>query len=292
MKKLIAGVDLGGTKISAAVASADGKLLAIETIPTLAHLGVSKVTDRIAFAVKSACKKAGVTMKQIKCIGIGAPGPVDPKTGYVNNPPNLKGWKRVNLKKIMAKKLGKKIILENDANCAALAELNFGAGRRFNTFIYVTLSTGIGGGIVIDKKLYTGFSGSAGEVGHTVIDIDGPKCTCGKRGHLEGLAAGPAVEKRSKMSPEKLGALARKGNKKALKEIDYTGHLIGLGFSNIVNIMNPEAIIVGGGLTNLGKPLFEAIKTTVKENALAAVKIIPAHLKKNVGVIGAVALCL
>ena len=292
MKNLIAGVDLGGTKISAAVASAKGKLLAIETIPTLAHLGVNKVTDRIVLSLKTACKKAGVKLSDIRCIGIGAPGPVDPKSGYVHNPPNLKGWKKVNLRGIIAKRLGKKVLLENDANCAAMAELNFGAGRGFDTFIYVTISTGIGGGIVIDKKLYTGFSGSAGEIGHMVIDMNGPKCSCGKRGHLEGLAAGPAVERMTKMSPERLGELANKGNKKALKQITYTGHLIGLGFSNLVNILNPEAILVGGGLSNLGEPLFKAIKATVKANALAPVKIVPARLKKDVGVIGAVSLCL
>jgi glucokinase len=107
MKNFIAGVDLGGTKISAAVASADGKILGLETIPTLAHLGVSKVTDRIALSVKTACKKAGVSLQQIKCIGIGAPGPVDQRTGFVKNPPNLKGWTKVNLKEIMSDEYNK-----------------------------------------------------------------------------------------------------------------------------------------------------------------------------------------
>jgi glucokinase len=253
---------------------------------------VDKVTDRIALSVRDACKQAGVRPADIKCIGIGAPGPVEPKTGLVLHPPNLKGWKKVNLRSIMSKKLGRKVILENDANCAALAELRFGAGRSFGTFIYVTVSTGIGGGIVIDKKLYTGFSGSAGEIGHTIIDMNGPKCSCGKRGHLEGLASGPALQKRSGHSPEKLGALARKGNRKALKHISYNGYLIGLGLSNLVNILNPEAIVVGGGLSNLGAPLFSAVKNSVRDNAIVPVKIVRAQLKKNVGVIGAAALCL
>jgi glucokinase len=184
------------------------------------------------------------------------------------------------------------VLLENDANCAALAELKFGAGRTFSSFVYVTVSTGIGAGIVIDKKLYTGFSGSAGEIGHTIIDMHGAKCPCGKRGHLEGLASGPALQKRSGHSPEKLGALARKGNRKALKHISYNGYLIGLGLSNLVNILNPEAIVVGGGLSNLGAPLFSAVKNSVRDNAIVPVKIVRAQLKKNVGVIGAAALCL
>ncbi len=292
MKNLIAGIDLGGTKISSAVMDTKGRILAIDTMPTMAKLGVARVTDRIALSFINACKKANVKPSDIICIGIGAPGPVDPKTGLVLHPPNLKGWKKVNLRSIMSKKLGRKAVLENDANCAALAELKFGAGRSFGTFIYVTISTGIGGGIVIDKKLYTGFSGSAGEIGHTIIDMNGPKCSCGKRGHLEGLASGPALQKRSGSSPEKLGALARKGNRNALKHISYNGRLIGLGLSNLVNILNPEAIVVGGGLTNLGQPLFSAVKDTVRKNAIAPVKIVRAQLKKNVGVIGAAALCL
>ncbi len=292
MKNFIAGIDLGGTKISSAVADAKGHILSVDTIPTLAYQGVDKVTDRMVLSLKNACKNAGIRFSGIKCVGIGAPGPVDPITGYVKHPPNLKGWKKVNLKRIMMKKLGKRVILENDANCAASAELNFGAGRGFHTFIYVTISTGIGGGIVINNKLYAGASGSAGEIGHMTIDMNGPKCPCGKRGHLEGLAAGPAIAKRAKMSPEQLGVLAKKGSRKALKEIERAGYIIGLGFSNLVNILDPEAIIVGGGLSNLGKPLFSSIKASLRKNALAPVKVVPATLKKDVGVIGAVSLCL
>ncbi len=292
MKNLIAGIDLGGTKISSAVMDTKGRILAIDTIPTMAELGVARITDRIALSLRNACKKAGIAISAVKCVGIGAPGPVDPKSGYVNNPPNLKGWKKVDLKGIMARKTGKKVVIENDANCAAMAELSFGAGKAFSSFIYVTISTGIGGGIVIDKKLYTGYSGSAGEIGHMTIDMNGPKCPCGRRGHLEGLAAGPALAKRSGMTPEQLGKMAAKGNRAAKAHIAYNGHLIGLGLANLVNILNPEAIIIGGGLSNLGSTLLEEVKRTVKANALASVKIVRARLKKDVGVIGAASLCL
>ena len=290
MKKLLIGVDLGGTKISTGIADRKGKLLHIITVPTQASSGPRKVIKRIEDSILAACAGAKVGLKDVDRIGIGAPGPVI--NDHVIDPPNLIGWKKVPLKSLIAKHLKKKVILENDANCAALAELKFGAGRKFSTFIYVTISTGIGGGIIIDKKLYKGSRGSAGEIGHTVIEIDGPICPCGKPGHLEGLAAGPAIAKRSGMSPEKLNEAAKNRDPNAINEIIYTGNLIGIGFSNLVNILNPEAIIVGGGISNFGSLLFDSIRSTVKEMAIADVKIIPAKLHKNVGVMGAVALCL
>ncbi len=293
MKDLIAGIDLGGTKISSGIMTKDGKILSIRTIPTFADRGVEVVTDRIALCFFEACKIAKVDLSNIRCVGIGAPGPVDPKTGFVNNPPNLVGWEKVNLKKIMGKKLSKKIMLENDANCAALAELFFGAGKKYRNFVYVTISTGIGAGIIIDKKLYSGANGSAGEVGHMIIDFNSRyKCGCGKIGHLEGLASGTAISKIYNISPIELSKNARKKDKNSLKIINEVGHLIGLGFTNLVNLLNPEAIIVGGGVSNIGSPLFSAIKKSVKENALADVKIIKAKLKNNVGVIGAASLCI
>ncbi|MCX5749323.1 MAG: ROK family protein [Candidatus Saganbacteria bacterium] len=292
MKNYIIGIDLGGTKISAAIADAKGKIIEQITVPTEAVRGKKHVIDRIVFLVRALYRGTGIDPKDVLCIGIGAPGPVITEKGIIMDPPNLPGWIRVPLRSILEKKLKKKVILENDANCAALAELKFGAGKDFDSFMYVTVSTGIGGGIVIGKKLFRGSSDSAGEIGHTVIDINGPKCPCGKYGHLEGLAAGPAISKRAGMKPEVLREKAMNGDKKAIEEIKYTGYLIGIGFSNAVNLLNPEAIIVGGGISNFGKLLFDPIRKTVKENALARVKIIPARLKNNVGVMGAVALCL
>lgn len=292
MNKYIIGIDLGGTKISAAMADRNGRIIEQITVPTEAGRGKKHVIDMISSLVDALYRGTGKSPRDVKCLGIGAPGPVIAEKGLVIDPPNLPGWKKVPLRAILEKRLKKKVILENDANCAALAELKFGAGKAFNSFLYVTVSTGIGGGIVIDKKLFRGSSGGAGEIGHTVIDINGPKCTCGRRGHLEGMAAGPAILKRSGMRPEALHERALKGDKKALKEIRYNGYLIGIGFANAANILDPEAIIVGGGLSNFGKLLFDPIRKTVKENALVSVKIVPAKLKSNVGVMGAIALCL
>jgi glucokinase len=292
MKNLIIGVDLGGTKICTAIADKKGRIILSETVPTEAKKGRAHVIRRIEGAIIKICKDSGHSLSSVESIGIGAPGPVLADKGVILDPPNLSGWKRVYLRDIISRRFRKKVFLENDANCAAIGELRFGAGKAFTDFVYVTISTGIGGGIIIGKKLYRGVSGSAGEIGHMVIDIHGPKCGCGKIGHLEALASGPAMARRSKMPAEEIGRLAKKRDKKALEAIRYNGWLIGKGFANIVNIINPEAIIVGGGVSNLGKPLFDSIKKTVRESALDRVRIIPAQLKKDVGVIGAIALCL
>ncbi|MFA5097926.1 MAG: ROK family protein [Candidatus Margulisiibacteriota bacterium] len=292
MKKYVIGVDLGGTKISTAVALPGGKMLYEKTIPTMAGQGPKKVIARIKASIIEAAQKASIKMKDVSAIGIGVPGPIIPNKGIVKNPPNLKGWKRVPLRHILSGAFSKKVFLENDANCAALAELKFGAGKKFRNFVYVTVSTGIGGGIILDKKLFSGSTGTAGEVGHMTLELDGPRCPCGKRGHFEGLACGPSFEKRTGRNPKLTGKLAGKGNRQAIRDIEELGKLIGIGFSNIVNILNPEAIIVGGGLSNLGAPFFGSIRKTVASQALAPVKILPAKLKKNTGVLGAIALCL
>lgn len=292
MKKIIIGVDLGGTKISAASADEKGNIICKKTIPTEAKKGLKHVISNIEKSILYVCHGAGATVKNIKCIGIGTPGTTDSAKGIVSNSPNLPGWKKVPLKNIISKKFNKPAIIENDANCAALAELKMGAGKKFKDFVYITVSTGIGGGIIIDKKLFKGSNGNAGEIGHTTIDLHGPKCLCGRYGHLEGMASGTAIRKRSGVSPVELSALAKKGNKKAIKEIKYAGYLTGIGLSNLVNILDPEAIIVGGGIANFGKIFFDSIRKTVKENAISRVKILPAKLKHDTGLHGALALCL
>lgn len=292
-EKFILGIDLGGTKISSAILTRSGKIVATDTIPTFASKGVKIVVNRIYQCVQNVCKKAEISLSEISCIGVGAPGPVNSKKGVILNPPNLKGWKKVYLKRILEKKFNTKVVLENDANCAALAELYFGNGKKFYNFIYITISTGIGGGIIIDKKIYSGSSGSAGEIGHIVIDLNSKiKCSCGKFGHLEGLASGKAIEKIYKISPIALAEKLKNNDKSALKIIDEIGYIIGIGLTNLVNILNPQAIIIGGGVSNIGNPLLKKINKTIKQNALAKVKILPAKLKNNVGTIGAAALCL
>jgi len=290
---MIIGIDLGGSKIAGVLCTPSGKVLTDVNIPTEAAKGKQQVIKNI--------KKAIYTLKQshkvrIKAIGIGAPGPILYEKGIVVEAPNLPGWKRVNLKKILEKEFRVPVLVDNDANCAALAEAWFGAGKNARHFLYMTVSTGIGGGIIIDKKLYRGATGSAGEFGHMTIDLNGPKCGCGKYGHLEALASGTALKKKTGIDALALELAARQGDKKAKAAIAEVAHYLAIGIADLVDVFNPEMVIIGGGLSNMRELLLTPIKKDFKKYAMTlpakSVRIVRARLKTNAGVLGAAALCL
>ncbi|MFA6549646.1 MAG: ROK family protein, partial [Candidatus Margulisiibacteriota bacterium] len=262
---MIIGIDLGGTKIAAVLANERGKILTDINIPTEAYKGREHVIGVI--------KKAAYTLikgqkAKIKAIGIGVPGPILYNKGIVIDPPNLPGWKRVNLKKILEKEFHVPVFVDNDANCAALAEAYFGAGKNARHFIYITVSTGIGGGIIIDRKLYRGAIGAAGEFGHMIIDSKGFTCGCGNVGCFEALASGTAIKKRSGMDAIAVELAARQGDKKALAVIAETAHYLSIGIANLVNIFNPELVIVGGGVSKMRELLFTPVRQEFKKYAL------------------------
>ncbi len=290
---MIIGVDLGGTKIAAALAYCSGKVVTDLTLPTEAAKGKKQVIANL--------KKAIYTLAQgnkakISCIGVGVPGPILYDKGIVIEPPNLPGWKRVNLKKMLEAEFKVPVHIDNDANCAALAEARFGAGKKARHFIYMTISTGIGGGIIIDRKLYRGMIGAAGEFGHMIIDSKGYTCGCGNVGCLEALGSGTAIKKRSGMDAISVELAARQGDKKALRVIAETAHYLAIGISNLVNIFNPEMVIVGGGVSKMRELLLTPIRKEFKKYALTLtsknVKIVRAKLGAESGMLGAVALCL
>ena len=287
MKRYIIGIDLGGTKIAAALADTKGKILNKITIPTQAKKGPKTVLANVKKAIRLAMSKHG----RIGKIGVSAAGPIDYKTGAIKNPPNLP-FKILNLKQELRKAFKVPVYIENDANAAALAELKYGAGKSCKNFIFVTISTGIGGGIIIDKKLYRGVDGSAGEIGHMVIDKNGKRCGCGMPGDLEVLGSGRAF----KPSPIKVEKAARSGKSWAKKEIDKVARNLGLGFAGIINIFNPEMIIVGGGVSNLGELLLKPLRKYAKQYALPlpgkTVKIVGARFKNEAALMGAVTICL
>lgn len=293
VKKYVIGVDLGGTKIAAALANTKGKTVKEVTIPTEAGKGHKEVIENIKNAVYRAADKK---IKEVGAIGIGAPGTVDYENGIVMHPPNLPGWKEINLKKLLKEEFGIPVLVDNDANCAALAELEFGAGIDAKNFVYVTISTGIGGGIVINRKIYRGAIGAAGEVGHISINKDGKKCSCGQHGHLEGLAAGGAIHRHYGVTAIEVEEGAKNKKQWAFKIINEVADTIGLGFANIVNILNPELIIVGGGLSNMGELLLQPIRFALRKYALplpcSSVKIVRAKLGTKSGIRGAIALAL
>ena len=293
---MIIGVDLGGTKILTALADSKGHIISTARIDTLASLGQNQVINNILRSINTVCKQAKVPLSRVSRIGIGAPGPILGRAIIVS-PPNLPGWLNVNIKSMLQKKLNKQIYIENDANAAALGELLFGAGKGFRNLVYMTISTGIGGGIIIKGKVYTGALGTAGEIGHMVIEPKGPKCGCGNRGCLEALASGPAIARMAgTKNALEAEIAARKGNKKAQKAINTAAKYIGIGIANINNMLNPDIFVIGGGVSNMGSLLLDPVKAWARKYSMEASRksliIVPAKLKNNAGVMGAIAICM
>lgn len=292
---MIIGIDLGGTKIAGALVDKSGKIIMDVQIPTEADKGKNQVIKNIKKAIYM-LMHSQKTKTKVTCIGIGAPGPIIYEKGIVVQAPNLPGWKKVNIKKIIEKEFKIKTLVDNDANCAALAEAKFGVAKKARNFLYMTISTGVGGGIIIDRKIYRGTNGSAGEFGHMIIDPNGPKCGCGKNGCLEALASGSAIKRKTGMNAIAVELAARQGDKRAKAVINDVAHYLSIGIGNLVNIFNPEMIVVGGGLSNMRELLISPIKKEFKRFALVLpaknVKIAKAKLGSKSGVLGAAALCL
>ena len=314
---LILGVDLGGSKILTAVVNSRGEMLSSNESTTPATEGHEAVIQSIVDSSHRVLKQADVAISELIAIGVGAPGLSNPETGILFTSPNLPGWRNVPLRDIMQERLDKKTFVINDANAAALGEFCFGAARGTRNFIYVTLSTGIGGGIVIDGKIYSGVIGAAGEVGHMTIDDEGPICNCGSRGCWETLASGTALAKEArhrikegvrtsileyvegdveKVTAQVIHSAAKQGDSLAKELIARTGYYVGVGLANLINIFNPELIVIGGGLSNIGdmllKSAFKVAGERAFKEAFQAVRFASTELGRNSGVLGATAFAL
>jgi glucokinase len=252
--------------------------------------------------------KGKVDLGKVKGIGVGFPGPLDVERGIVFNPPNLPGWQEVYLKDILEKEMKKPVVLENDANAAALGEYWKGAGRGTKSLVCLTLGTGVGGGVVLEGKVWHGSKGIAGEIGHMTLVKNGRRCGCGNRGCLEAYGASRGIIttmqellKKERLAPEKtitletmgrwartekspLGELARRAIREAAQSL-------GIAIANVANLLNPEIFVLSGGITNLGDYLFDPLREEVKKRALPkaveGLKIVKAELGDNAGVIGA-----
>jgi len=314
---LTLGVDLGGSKILAAVVGPHGEIVSSDESITPATKGREAIMQSIVDSANRALEQAGVALSEICAIGMGAAGISNPEAGILFSSPNLPGLRNVLMRDIMQEKLGKKTFLINDANAAALGEFYFGAARGAHNFIYITLSTGIGGGIVLDDKIYTGAIGAAGEVGHMTIDDNGPICNCGNKGCWEMLASATALAREArhrikegvktsileyaegdieKVTAQIIHSAAEQGDRLAKKLITRTGYYVGVGLANLINIFNPELIVIGGGLSNIGDMLLEPAFKTAGERAykeaFQAVRFASAELGRNSGVLGAAAFAL
>jgi glucokinase len=308
----VVAIDLGGSKIAAAIISPEYKILAREYHPTLASEGVASVINRIVSAVKQITDSTDTALSQTCGISIAAAGAIDHKRGMVTLSPNLPGWRDVPLRGIIQESLGSRTWLVNDANAAALGEHYLGAGRGVNDLIYLTVGTGIGGAIITNGRLYTGACGSAGEIGHMTIDTNGPRCECGNVGCLETLASGKAIAREAvrrigsgersslaelvngkiaDITAREVAIAARQGDPLAGSVINNAAAYLGVGMVNLVNIFNPEMIIVGGGLASMGDLLLNPARQVVRERAFlvssAAVRIVTTELGHDAGLLGA-----
>jgi len=284
----VVSVDIGGTKIITAVFDVDGVMLSRIYCLTLGSEGPASVINRLKAAIHRVIEKAGLERDEVGGIGVAAAGAIDINRGLVADSPNLPRWHNIPLRDKLADSLGTPVFLLNDANSAALAEHRLGAGRGLNNLIYITVSTGIGGGMIINGELYNGTDGTAAEIGHMIIKIGGPLCKCGKRGCFEAMASGTAIaslaQKRLRRGEESImagladnkvgdvtaevvAAAARKGDALALAVIDESAGYLGIGLANLVNLMNPQMIIIGGGVSKMGGMLLRPARKSMKENA-------------------------
>jgi glucokinase len=308
----VLAVDLGGTKIIAAVVVPDGKVVSRSYCLTLAEEGPQAVTERLLSAVSEALVRAKLKNSELAGVGVAAAGIIDAEKGVITTSPNLSGWHDVPLVDVIAEKMGLATYLVNDASAAALGEHRFGAGKGLDNLIYLTVSTGIGGGIIIDGRLYTGTDGCAGEIGHMTIEPHGPQCNCGNFGCLEALASGSAMTREAvrrmeqgepsyiaelaegrlwDVTAEMIAVAARQGDKMACQVVAEAANYLGIGLANLVNIFNPDVIVIGGGVSKMGSMLLEPARKVVKERAFKlpsrTVRIIRARLGGNAGVVGA-----
>ncbi|SNX53846.1 ROK family glucokinase [Thermoanaerobacterium sp. RBIITD] len=315
MSKLVCGIDLGGTKINTGIVDDNGKILYSVKVPTEAKNGPDHVINRIKESINDVLKKSSLKIDQISGIGIGSPGPLDSEKGIVEYPPNLPGWVNIPLVDILHKEFDTNIKLNNDANVAALAEYLFGAGKGIDDMVYITVSTGIGGGAIIGGKLYNGANSNAAEIGHHSINFDGPRwCNCGNPGCLESYASGTSLVKFAKkaiesgrdtilknipmdeIKAENIFEAAKSGDKLSIELIDAEAFYLGIGIVNIMAFYNPKRIIIGGGLSSQWDVLYDKMMKTVEERALKPNReicdVVKAELGGNVGLMGAAALVL
>ncbi len=317
MKSHVVGIDIGGTKLATVLADKDGNILQKVRKPTESEKGPQHAVQLLLNMVDEVLNLSGLSRENISGIGVSCGGPLDTKTGVVYSPPNLPGWDALPLKDMIESELHIPTVLENDANASALAEARFGGGRGYDYVLYMTMSTGIGGGIVVNGEIYHGANDSAGEVGHQILLPDGPLCGCGKQGCLEALCSGPSIARRAqeaiadqsntsilkltggqinRVRSEHVLQAARNGDALAVALIEETAYYMGWGIANLVNILNPEIVLLGTIAVAAGDLLLNPIRRTVSEMAMQRpsemAKIMPAELGDSIGDLAAISLVI
>jgi glucokinase len=297
MIETVIGVDIGGTKIAAGRVNARAEVTNVRVLPTLAAEPLARSLEQVYEAI------AGCLAADVRAIGICAPGPLNPKTGVVINPPNLPHWRNVPLADLVKERFELPCRVENDANAAGLAEVLFGAARGMDSVLYVTLSTGIGAGIILGGRIYHGKNGAAAEGGHVTIDWRSPViCNCGVPGCIEALASGTAMAASASrrglaaLDAKQIGEAAEAGDSGAIGILDETAEMISAWLGSLISLLDPDMIVIGGGVSGIGEPLFSRLRDRTPRRTInqfaAATPIVPAMLRENVGVVGAAATVL
>lgn len=306
------GIDVGGTNVKIALVDEKGKIIYSNSVPTYAKMGYEYTVNNIKQSIKDLMKETNNDAKNIEGIGFDFPGQVDYKTGVVKLAPNIPGWVNVPIASMIEEEFHIPTRIDNDVRCAALGELKFGAGRGCENFVCITVGTGIGSGLVVNGKLVRGASNAAGEIGHIKLQMnDGPICGCGDYGCLEAYASGPSIVAMAQdyikggkstkfrelagvdgeITPYLVAKAAEAGDVVAKRIFEIMGEYIGIGLTSVINLLNPEKVIIGGGVAEAGDLLLDPIRRTVKKRAMViageAVKIVPAELGNSAGVIGA-----
>jgi glucokinase len=302
------GIDLGGTQLRVAVADDRGRLKTVVRRATEAARGRQHVINRIVATVKEALEEDRTTPQRVRALGIGLPGPVDPAAGVVISPANLPGFKNVPLNRILTRATGIPSFLHHDAHLAALGEHQRGAARGASEVIYVTVSTGIGAGLILRGELYAGSHGIAGEVGHIMVQRDGPLCTCGNRGCVEAIASGTGIARAAReLAPgapdsalhglqnphaEDVARAAGAGDELAKAILETAGTYLGIAMGTLVNLFNPQLIVLGGSVIKTGAPILTPMRLSMNASSWKAarrgLRIVRPALGDDVGLIGAV----
>ena len=311
MKQMIAGIDIGGTKIAIALATADYEIKTKRIFPTQTSDGANRILERILNELEILIEQEQAELLKI---GVACAGPLDVRQGLILSSPNLPGWFEFPIVEIIRRRMEVPVVLENDANAAALAEQKFGAGKGFNNLLYVTISTGIGGGIIADGKLIHGRTGNAGEIGHITVIPNGIRCGCGARGCLEAVCSGTGIARRfvekiksgadsrvigrvqniEQITAKHIAEAAAEGDPLAIDIWEETIFYLSIGLGNLIVMFEPEAIILGGGVSMTGEQLFrplqEQISNHVKILPAEKIQILHAGLGAESGIYGALAL--
>ena len=305
--QVVAGIDIGGTKIAVALQTHEGERVASRRLPTEVALGPARILENVSLVIEEMIAETSI---KLSAIGIGCPGPIDIQNGLVMSPVNLPDWNRFPIVEIVENRFGVPVILDNDANAAAFGEYFHGAGREFQDMLYVTISTGIGGAIICGGQIHHGVQSGAGEIGHMIVKSDGVKCRCGTFGCLETIASGTGIARRMRemlasqngrnaekyqhITTENVVEAVKNNDETARKIWDETIKYLAIGISNAITLIAPEAVIIGGGVSSAGELLLEPLRREIRKNVtmlpIEKVEILKASLGSESGVCGALML--